>query len=77
MFLAAGGVLYGAVKDDIDIGTWHMTPEEQFCRTWHVGDGHRKRCYAMYREGETFTLELQDRWGQEVLRRVPGNPEGY
>jgi hypothetical protein len=32
MFLATGGVLYGAMKDDIDIGIWHMTPDEPLCR---------------------------------------------
>ena len=60
-----------------DVGTWHITADGHFCRTWHVWDGQRERCFAVYREGETFELELQDRFAKEVYRRVPGNPEGY
>lgn len=77
MFPAADGVLYGTTKDDIDVGTWHITPDGEFCRTWHVWDGRRERCYAVYREGETFELYTKGRWGKVVARRTPGNPEGY
>jgi hypothetical protein len=27
--------------------------------------------------GETFEFSVPDRWGTELYRRVPGNPEGY
>ena len=60
-----------------DVGRWRITPEGQFCRTWHVWDGRRERCFAVYREGESFELAVQDRFGKEVYRRLPGNPEGY
>jgi hypothetical protein len=77
MCLAAGGVLYGGSKDAIDVGTWQIMPDGQFCRTWHVWDGRRERCYAVNWEGETFELCMQDRWSKEAVRRVSGNPEGY
>jgi hypothetical protein len=90
MFVSADGVLYGTFKGgpaagtEHDVGRWHITPEGQFCRTWHVWDKRRERCYTlhvalpvMYRGGETFEFSVQDRWGTEMYRRVPGNPEGY
>jgi hypothetical protein len=77
MFPAAGGVIYGTLPEAIDVGTWHITPDGQFCRTWHVWDVRRERCYTVYREGEVFELYMQDRWGKVVLRRASGNPEGY
>jgi hypothetical protein len=82
LFVAADGVLYGkstgpdgSVSDDA--GRWHIMPDGQFCRTWHVWDGQRERCFAVYREGETFAFSQQDRFTEGVYRRVPGNPEGY
>jgi CubicO group peptidase (beta-lactamase class C family) len=76
MFLAANSVLYGTRREDIDIGTWHITPDGDFCRKWNVWDG-RERCYSVYRERETFELYSRDRWGKQVLRRASGNPERY
>lgn len=77
MFPAADGVLYGRAKDNIDVGTWCITPDDHFYYTWHAWDGRRERCAIVYREAETFELYAKDRFGKEVYRRVPGNPEGY
>jgi hypothetical protein len=83
MFVAGDGVLYGTFSrrpdggTEHDVGRWHITPEGQFCHTWHVWDRRRERCFAVYREGETFELYPQDRLGKDEYRRVPGNPEGY
>jgi hypothetical protein len=90
MFVAADGVLYGAFTRRPDggtehaVGRWHITPEGQFCRTWHVWDHRRERCYTLHvslpvmsQGGETFDFAVTDRWGTELYRRVPGNPEGY
>jgi hypothetical protein len=84
IFIAADGVLYGTVKrgpdgaSEQDVGTWHITPEGQWCRTWRWWDNRRERCHMVYREGETFELSVKDRFfGTAPSRRVPGNPEGY
>jgi hypothetical protein len=90
MFVSADGLLYGTFKAGPNLGTaddvgrWHITPDGQFCRTWHVWDNRWERCYTisldwpiMYRGGESFELSVTDRWGTEMYRRVPGNPEGY
>lgn len=83
LFVAADGVLYGTYKAEPDLGTerdlgrWHITPDGQFCRQWHVWRSQREHCFAVYRESETFDLELKDRFAKEVYRRVLGNPEGY
>ncbi|HEX9871451.1 MAG TPA: hypothetical protein VGC99_23175 [Candidatus Tectomicrobia bacterium] len=84
IFIAADGVLYGTVKrgpdgaSEQDVGTWHITPEGQWCRTWRWWDNRRERCHIVYREGETFELSVKDRFfGTGPYRRVPGNPEGY
>jgi CubicO group peptidase (beta-lactamase class C family) len=75
MFPEANGVIYRTSKNGTDVGKWHITPDGQFCRTWW--DARRERCYKAYQQGETFELYLQDRWGKIVVRRAPGNPEGY
>jgi hypothetical protein len=83
IFIAADGVLYGTVKggpagvSEQDVGTWHITPEGQWCWTWWRWDNRRQRCFVVYREGETFALYPQGLLGKAVFRRVPGNPEGY
>jgi hypothetical protein len=77
-FMAPGGRLYGVPgNDDIDVGSWRITPDGSYCRGWNVFDGRRERCFAVYRDGETFDLHVRDRWGTVSLRRTPGNPERY
>jgi hypothetical protein len=59
IFIAANGVLYGTVKrgpdgaSEQDVGTWHITPDGQWCRAWRWWDHRRERCHIVYREGET------------------------
>jgi Beta-lactamase len=90
MFVSADGTLYGTFTrrpdggTEHDVGRWHITPEGQFCRTWHVWDHRHERCYTlhlslpvMYRGGESFEFAVTDRWETELYRRVPGNAEGY
>lgn len=74
-FFAPRGRLFGASKDEVDVGTWEITPDGRYCRTWNVWDGARRRCYVVYRDGETFELHVQDRLGKFVLTRRPGNPD--
>jgi hypothetical protein len=90
MFVAADGVLYGTFTrrpdggTEHDVGRWHVTPDGQFCRTWHAWDHRRQRCYtvhvtpaALSQGGDTFAFAVTDRWDRALYRRVPGNPEGY
>jgi hypothetical protein len=90
MFAAADGVLYGAFTrrsdggTDRDVGRWHLTPEGQFCRTWHAWDHRRQRCYTLHvtpsvlpHSDDSFAFAESDRWGSSLYRRVRGNPEGY
>jgi len=83
LFVAADGVLYGTFKVETDLGTeydvgrWHITADGQFCRQWHVWGSQREHCFAVYRDGETFDLQVRDRWGTVSLRRNAGNPERY
>jgi hypothetical protein len=75
MFPAPDGVIYRTSKNGNDVGKWNITADGRFCRAWW--DGQRKRCYTVYREGESFELYLQDRWGKLLVKRARGNPEGY
>jgi hypothetical protein len=36
LYLAAGGRLFGTSPEGVDVGTWHITPDGQWCRTWYV-----------------------------------------
>jgi hypothetical protein len=60
-----------------DVGRWRVTPDGQFCTRWNVWAGRWEGCGTVYREGETFELQLTDGLGKGVYRRVPGNPESY
>jgi hypothetical protein len=78
LYLAAGGMLYGTSHEGVDVGTWHIRPDGQWCRTWHVWEGRRARCYAVSRVGtDQFTLYPQDTWDRWDIRRRSGIPEGY
>jgi hypothetical protein len=90
MFVGTDGTLYGTFTrqpdgvTDHDVGRWHITPEGQFCRTWHVWEHRRERCYTLHvsrpaleQGDETFAFAVTDRWGTALYRRVPGNPEAY
>jgi hypothetical protein len=78
LYLAAGGVLYGTSHEGIDVGTWHITSGGQLCRTWHVWDARRQRCYAVSRvDTDQLTLYPQDTWDRRDVTRRPSNPEGY
>jgi hypothetical protein len=90
MFVAADGMLYGTFTRrpasglEHDVGRWHITPEGQFCRAWHVWDHRQERCYWLHGShsaldpgGETLEFAVTDRWDAARYRRVPGNPEGY
>jgi hypothetical protein len=90
MYVAPGGVLYGTFtrrpngEPEPGVGRWRITPEGQFCRTWHAWDHRRQRCYtlqvtppALSQGGDTFAFAVTDRWDSALYRRVPGNPEGY
>jgi hypothetical protein len=83
MFVSADGVVFDTFKAEPaggtwhDVGRWRITPEGQYCVRWHVYKDRRERCFVISREGETFEFFPQNRFGKEVFRREPGNPEGY
>ena len=75
MFAAADGVIYRSSRNASDVGKWRIAPDGQFCRAWW--DRPQERCYVVYQDGEMLELYPSDRWGQELVIRAPGNPEGY
>jgi len=75
MFAAAGGMIYRSSKTASDVGKWRITPDGQFCRAWWYRP--QGRCYVVYQEAEMLELYPAGRWGKVLLRRAPGNPEGY
>jgi CubicO group peptidase (beta-lactamase class C family) len=75
MFAAADGVIYRSSRNASDVGKWRIASEGQFCRTWWYR--LQERCYVVYQDGEMLELYPSDRWGQELIIRAPGNPEGY
>ena len=66
VFIAPDGRQYVAVGTSVDVGRWRIVPEGLYCRVWNVFDGGRERCYRVYRDGETFSFHVNDRW--TVLR---------
>ncbi|HEV2054337.1 MAG TPA: serine hydrolase domain-containing protein [Methylomirabilota bacterium] len=77
LYIAPDGIVYSTLGSGFDIGRWRITPEGLYCRTWNVTDGGRKRCYRVYREAETFTLHVHDRFGVVKLTRARGKSQEF
>jgi hypothetical protein len=75
MFAADDGVIYRSSKNSNDLGKWRIASNGEFCRAWW--ERPQERCYVVYQEAETLELFPTDRWGKVLVRRAPGNPEGY
>jgi CubicO group peptidase (beta-lactamase class C family) len=75
MFAADDGVIYRSSKDGNNVGKWRILSDGKFCRAWW--ERQQERCYVVYQEGESLELYPTDRWGKVLVRRAPGNPEGY
>jgi hypothetical protein len=56
-------------------GTWAITSEARVSHTWTKWDNRLPRCYAIYREGESFAFEVPERLSRFVARRTPGGLE--
>ena len=59
------------------MGRWRITPEGFYCRVWNVSDGGRERCYRVYRDGETFSFHVHDRWTVLRWTRTLGRAAGF
>jgi hypothetical protein len=62
VFIAPDGRQYVVTGTTADVGHWRITPEGLYCRRWSVLDGGRERCHHVFRDGESFTLQVTDRW---------------
>jgi hypothetical protein len=77
VFIAPDGRQYVAAGTGVDVGRWRITPEGFYCRVWNVADGGRERCYRVYRDGETFTFNVHDRWTVLRWTRTRGRAAGF
>ncbi len=77
VFIPPDGRQYLAVGTRADIGRWRITPAGLYCRTWNVGDGGRERCHHVYRDGETFAFDVNDRWTVLRWTRTRGRAAGF
>jgi hypothetical protein len=77
VFIAPDGRQYSAVGTGVDVGRWRITPEGLYCRSWNVSDGGRERCYRVYRDGETFSFHVHDRWTVLRWTRTRGRAAGF
>jgi hypothetical protein len=71
MMFAAGGRLFGSINEDVDVGTWEITPDSRVCRTWNTWDQRRRRCYVIYKTDGIFEMDVADRLGRFIARRAP------
>ena len=77
VFITPDGRQYSAVGTGVDVGRWRITPEGLYCRAWNVLEGGRERCYRVYRDGETFSFHVHDRWTVLRWTRTPGRAAGF
>lgn len=77
VYIDPGGVLYAAAGESVDVGRWEITPDGLYCSAWNVGDGGRRRCASVHRQGETFEFLVHDGWSVTPFKRTPGNAERY
>jgi hypothetical protein len=74
VFIAPDGRQYLVVGARVDVGRWRVTPDGLYCRIWNVTDGGRERCHHVYRDGESFTFHVNDRWTVLRWTRTSGRP---
>ena len=77
VFIAPDGRQYVTTGTAVDVGRWWITPEGLYCRAWNVADGGRERCYRVYRDGETFSFNVHDRWAVLRWTRTRGRAAGF
>jgi hypothetical protein len=68
---AQDGRVYSRWPEGVDVGTWHVTADARFCRTWHVSDGGRERCYVVRPSPNGWQLDNPERFTRVLLRRAP------
>jgi hypothetical protein len=68
---APGGRLWGSLAEEVDVGTWEITPDARVCRSWNMWDGRRRRCYAILRTDDGWEVDVPGRFTRAVLRRAP------
>ena len=74
LLFAPGGRLFGSIGNVVDAGSWELTADGRMCRTWNTWDSRLRRCYVVYRDGETFTLDIPERFNRFDVTREPGEP---
>jgi hypothetical protein len=65
------GRVYSRSGAGVDVGTWRITADGRFCRTWHVSDGGRERCYVVRPTANGWQLDNPDRFTRVLLKRAP------
>jgi len=65
------GHVYSRRPEGVDVGTWRITADGRFCRTWHVSDGGRERCYVVRPTADGWQLDNPERFTRVLLKRAP------
>ena len=68
---ASDGRVYIRWPDGADVGTWRITPDARFCRTWHASDDGRERCYVVRPTADGWQLDNLERFTRVLLKRAP------
>jgi hypothetical protein len=64
------GHVYSRWPEGVDVGTWRITDDGRFCRTWHVSDGGRERCYVVRPTADGWRLDNPERFTRVLLKRA-------
>lgn len=64
------GFVVGESWGAFDVARWVVADDGQYCRTWNVWDGARRRCHHVYQNAEGLELHAVDRWIVTKIRRV-------
>ncbi|MGH7519569.1 MAG: hypothetical protein ACREOC_19215, partial [Gemmatimonadales bacterium] len=64
------GFVVGESWGVFDVGRWEVTDDGEYCRTWNMWDGARRRCHRVYQNAEGLEFHAVDRWTVTKARRV-------
>ena len=58
-----------------DSGTWRITGDGEWCRTWKISTGGKEECVTVYKSGDTYYSVTPQGAVRASYTAKPGNPD--
>lgn len=74
-YVAPDGTQKIRMANFADSGTYRITSDGLWCRTWKVSTGGKEDCVAVYKDGDTFYSVTSEGGVRATYTVKPGNPD--